>query len=51
MSQKEEQIMQKLGNVIPTMPEEKKEYFAGVADGIALMSNPQKQDEQAEKDD
>lgn len=40
MSQKEEQVIEKLGLIIPNMPEKQKEYFAGVVDGIALMSEP-----------
>lgn len=37
MSDTEKKIMQKLGNVMPNMSEEKKEYLLGVTDGIALM--------------
>ena len=51
MSQKEKEIMQKLGDAISTMPEEKKEYLIGVADGIALMGDSQQKKGKVEKDE
>ena len=34
--------------LIPAMPQEKKEYFAGVVDGIALMSESKPEENEAE---
>lgn len=48
MSNKEKQILLKIGELIPAMPEGKKEYFAGVVDGIALMSESKPEENEAE---
>lgn len=48
MSKKEKQILLKIGELIPTMPEEKKEYLAGVMDGIAPMSESKPEENEVE---
>ena len=48
MSKKEKQILLKIGELIPTMQEEKKEYLAGVMDGIALMSESKPEENEVE---
>ena len=44
MSEKEKTLLEKIKNMLSILPEEKKEYFSGMVDGIALIS--QRQDKQ-----
>ena len=39
MSQKEKEILEKLGDSISKASDTQKEYLLGLADGMALMSN------------
>lgn len=39
MSERDKQIGEALGAVIPILPEEKKEYFLGFAEGVAAMAS------------
>ena len=39
MSQKEKEILEKLGDSISRANDTQKEYLLGLADGMALMSN------------
>lgn len=49
MSEKEKEIIQKFGEVVPSMDEKKKEYLLGVVDGIALMSESDHKKEKGEE--
>lgn len=50
MSEKEKRILEKVGDVTPTLSEEKKEYLLGVMDGIALMNTQKKEGTNNDKD-
>lgn len=39
MLEKEKQIAQTLAAAVATLPEEKKEYFVGFAEGVAAMAD------------
>lgn len=39
MSEKEKQIMQSMANAIADLPEEKKQYFVGYAEGVVAMAD------------
>lgn len=45
MSEKEKNALEKLSQNISKMPDSKKEYLLGLADGIALMSDPDKKED------
>ena len=45
MSEKEQKAFEKLSENISKMPDAKKEYLLGLADGIALMTEPEEQKE------
>ena len=45
MSQKEQEIMEKLSGSISKANETQKEYLLGLADGMALMSNKEEQND------
>lgn len=37
MNEKEKEILEKLSKIIPKMSDSQKNYFIGVADGMAMM--------------
>lgn len=41
MSENEQRTLKKLSENISKMPDSKKEYILGLADGIALMTEPE----------
>ncbi len=43
MAEKEKQIAQTMANAIADLPEEKKQYFVGFAEGVAAMADQVKQ--------
>lgn len=43
MSEKERNIGQTLDSVIPNLPDDKKEYLLGFAEGVAAMANNKKE--------
>lgn len=45
MSEKEQKAFEKLSENIGKMPDAKKEYILGLADGIALMAEQEEQKE------
>ena len=49
MSEKEKQISKTLAAVIPGLPEEKKEYLLGFAEGVAAMAGVKRNSTEAEK--
>lgn len=42
MSEKEKKIAETFKRVIPNLPEEKKEYLLGMAEGMSIMSDRQR---------
>jgi len=44
MSEKEKTVAEKLGQAFDALPNEKKEYLIGVADGIAMMAARRQQE-------
>lgn len=44
MSEKEKTVAEKLGQAFDALPDEKKEYLIGVADGIAMMAERRQQE-------
>lgn len=49
MSEREKQISKTLEAVIPTLPEEKKEYLLGFAEGVAAIAGMNRSRAEAEK--
>ena len=49
MSEREKQISRTFEAVIPNLPEEKKEYLLGFAEGIAAVAGMNNRSEQEEK--
>ena len=49
MSEKEKQIGKILGAALPNIPEEKKEYLLGFAEGVAAMASAKQNEARAEK--
>ena len=44
MSEREKTVAEKLGKAFAALPNEKKEYLIGVADGIAMMAARRQQE-------
>lgn len=44
MHEKEQNIGKTLSNAVATLPEDKKQYFVGFAEGVAAMAGQLKQD-------
>lgn len=42
MSEKEKKIAETFKRVIPNLPEEKKEYLLGMAEGMSIMADRQR---------
>lgn len=44
MSEKEKQIMEKLSDIVSSLPDAKKERLLGVAEGMSIMKEAQEAD-------
>ena len=48
MSEKEKEIAETFKRVIPNLPEEKKEYLLGMAEGMSIMADRQRMENDAQ---
>lgn len=45
MSEKEREILQRLSEIVPTLPDTKKERLLGVAEGMSIVRESEREEE------